>query len=132
MAAAGQAPKPVLASGRLRREERTLAAMIGINCRDHHGAARAAAASVRGSNAAASPLCSDCAALLDYARTRLARCPYGTAKPTCAKCPTHCYKPAMREQVRAVMRHSGPRMIKRHPLLAAAHLVDGRRKPPRR
>jgi len=75
-------------------------------------------------------LCPDCAALLDYARARLARCPYGAQKPTCADCPTHCYKPAMREQMRAVMRYSGPRMLTRHPLLAAAHLIDGRR--PRR
>ena len=33
----------------------------------------------------------------------------------------------MREEVREVMRHSGPRMLRRHPLLAVAHLLDGRR-----
>jgi hypothetical protein len=38
----------------------------------------------------------------------------------------------MREQVRAVMRYAGPRMVKEHPLLAAAHLTDGRRKTPPR
>jgi hypothetical protein len=34
----------------------------------------------------------------------------------------------MRERVREVMRYSGPRMLTRHPVLAVAHLVDGRRK----
>jgi hypothetical protein len=33
----------------------------------------------------------------------------------------------MREQVRSVMRYSGPRMLASHPLLAAAHLIDARR-----
>jgi hypothetical protein len=67
---------------------------------------------------------------MDYARVRLDTCRYGTEKPTCATCPTHCYKPVMRERVREVMRYSGPRMLKRHPVLAVAHLVDGRRPAP--
>ena len=46
------------------------------------------------------------------------------------KCPTHCYKPEMRERVRAVMRYSGPRMLREHPVLAIAHLADGRRRAP--
>ena len=75
-------------------------------------------------------MCAECDDLLGYARRRLAGCRYAAAKPTCAKCPAHCHKPEMRERVRAVMRYSGPRMLKRHPVLAAAHLADGRRKAP--
>ena len=105
---------------RLVREERTIAAMIEMYCRDHHGDA---ARDDEG-------LCPDCAELMAYARVRLDKCRYGTEKPTCASCPTHCYKPAMRERVREVMRYSGPRMLKKHPVLAVAHLVDGRRKLP--
>ena len=30
------------------------------------------------------------------------KCPYGPAKPTCARCPIHCYKPAPRETARVV------------------------------
>ena len=101
------------------REERTLELMVAGYCRDHHDAP-----------ASGEPVCAECAQLLEYARKRLAACRYGTDKPTCANCLTHCYKPAMRERVREVMRYSGPRMLRSHPVLAVAHLVDGRRKPP--
>jgi hypothetical protein len=104
-------------SGALRREERTIAAMIRIYCRDHHGPARGR-------------LCPECAALLAYAGERLRGCRYGAGKPTCANCPVHCYGPAMRERIGEVMRYAGPRMMTRHPVLAAAHLAKGRRGGP--
>jgi hypothetical protein len=31
----------------------------------------------------------------------------------------------MRERVRGVMRYAGPRMIRRHPVLAVLHVLDG-------
>jgi hypothetical protein len=98
---------------RLEREERTIAVMVAMYCHDRHG--------VHGE------LCAECDELLFYARRRLTACRFGDGKPTCAKCPVHCYKPAMRERVREVMRYSGPRMITRHPVLGLAHAVDGRR-----
>ncbi len=98
---------------RLRRERATLAAMVRLDCRKHHGC--------RGT------LCEECRSLLDYAMKRLDLCPFGADKPTCARCPVHCYKPDMRERVREVMRSAGPRMTFRHPILAALHLADGRR-----
>ena len=60
---------------------------------------------------------------------RVDRCPYRADKPTCARCPTHCYRAAERAQVRAVMRYAGPRMILRHPWLTVRHYADqiGRR-----
>ncbi len=83
--------------------------MISIYCRDnHHGSA----------------ICADCEALLDYAAERLSRCPFGENKPTCAKCPVHCYKPEMREKIRSVMSYAGPLMIFRHPLLSLFHVID--------
>jgi predicted amidophosphoribosyltransferase len=69
------------------------------------------------------PLCEDCSALLAYARERLERCRYGEEKPTCRQCPTHCYKPAMRERITAVMRYAGPRMLLHHPVQGMRHLV---------
>jgi hypothetical protein len=104
----------------LEREDRTVAVMIGMHCRDHHDGVERDAAG----------LCPECAALHAYARRRLEVCRYGAGKPTCVKCPTHCYRPEMRERVRVVMRSSGPRMLKTHPVLAVRHLIDGCRKAP--
>lgn len=102
---------------RLKRENQTIEFMIELHCREQHHP-------VRGS------LCPECTELREYARRRLERCIYQERKPTCAKCPVHCYKPDMRERVRAMMRYAGPRMIFRRPFLAVAHLLDGLRKPP--
>jgi predicted amidophosphoribosyltransferase len=101
---------------RIVREQATIAAMMGIYCRDHHGTA--------------SILCEDCSALLDYARRRLATCPFGEEKPACNHCQVHCYGPRRREQVKAVMRYAGPRMMMRHPILSLYHLLDKRREAP--
>ncbi len=101
---------------RLAREARTIQVMIGMYCRGNHGTPEG--------------LCADCQALQDYALGRLERCPYGGTKPTCAKCPIHCYAPEMRARIRTVMRYAGPRMLLSHPLLALGHLVDGMRKVP--
>ena len=110
-----------LATPRMTREFRTLAAMLRIYCDDHHGPV---APDEHG-------LCAECGELLAYARKRLAGCPFGPEKPTCAHCQIHCYGPRQRETTRVVMRYAGPRMLWRHPLLALAHLVvDGRRPAP--
>jgi hypothetical protein len=112
----GRAARGVFATRRLAREWQTIAAMIACYCRDHH-AARAA-------------LCPECQGLLDYAAVRLERCRFGSKKPVCAKCPVHCYLPARREQVKAVMRHASPRMLWQHPILSLRHWLDGFRKAP--
>ena len=105
---------------RLARELATLSAMVGIYCRGHHLAQRTPPEG----------LCAECRNLLAYATRRLDRCVFGDDKPTCAGCKVHCYNADMRERVRVVMRYAGPRMPWRHPLLALAHLVDGRGKAP--
>ena len=103
--------------GRLRHEHRTMEAMLRIWCRaeGHDCAPRAR-------------LCPECREFLAYAERRLAKCPYGEAKPTCATCPVHCYKADPREHARVVMRFAGPRMVWRHPWLSLMHLVDKLRK----
>jgi hypothetical protein len=101
-----------LETPRLQREHRTMQCMVEIYCRDHHHA-----------DGTDQP-CADCQRFLDYAERRLEKCPYGETKPTCAKCPIHCYKPAQREHARVVMRYAGPRMTFRHPWLSAAHVLD--------
>lgn len=69
------------------------------------------------------PLCPECSALLDYALRRLDSCRFGNGKPSCRKCPVHCYRADMRERIRTVMRWAGPRMIFHHPLAATRHLL---------
>ncbi|MCX6968475.1 MAG: nitrous oxide-stimulated promoter family protein [Verrucomicrobia bacterium] len=96
---------------RLHRERRTIQLMIGIYCRGRHRQEKA--------------LCGECQQLFDYAMVRVDKCPFQNNKPTCAKCPVHCYKPTMRAQVREAMRYAGPRMMWRHPLLALLHAWDG-------
>ena len=102
---------------RLQRELRTIQAMVEIYCHSRHHPPHG-------------HLCQECRELLVYARKRLGHCPFQTRKPTCGKCPIHCYKKDMRAQVREVMRFSGPKMIRHHPLLALMHLLDGLRKVP--
>jgi hypothetical protein len=100
------------------RERRTVEAMVSLYCRDTHG--------TRGE------LCGDCSGLLEYALHKLDKCPFQERKTTCANCRVHCYQPEMRERIREVMRHSGPRMLLRHPVMAIRHIIDGRRKEPRK
>lgn len=101
-------------SKRLAREWTTIETMVRIYCRDHHQG----------------ELCAECKGLLDYAGRRLDRCRFGIEKPTCAKCPVHCYQRDRREQVKAVMRYAGPRMIWEHPILSLKHWFDGLRHRP--
>ncbi len=109
---------PTVSSARQRRQRewKTIEAMIGLYCRDLH--------------ASRGQLCPGCTELTTYARLRLEKCPYGDGKPTCAKCPVHCYKPACRERVREVMRYAGPRLLLRRPILTIRHLLDERQATP--
>ena len=106
----------VYSEKRLKREQKTIEAMIAIYCRGEHDVRKG--------------LCANCQELLDYALLRLEKCPYQEEKPICARCPIHCYKPEKREEVRRVMRFAGPRMLVYHPWLAIAHLLDGKTKAP--
>jgi hypothetical protein len=101
---------------RLARELQTIRAMVRIYCHDLHGEDLG--------------LCDECTALMDYATRRLDRCIFGDDKPTCVNCTVHCYNAEMRERVRVVMRYAGPRMMLRHPILAVAHILDGKRPAP--
>ena len=62
--------------------------------------------------------------LLRYANERLSHCKFGDEKPTCKRCPIHCYKADMRAKIRDVMRWSGPRMILYDPIAAIKHLFN--------
>ncbi len=110
-----QRAKQINPPPRLARELKTVLAMIEIYCRAHH--------------ASTDGLCGSCRELYEYAQRRLSACPFQEDKTSCGNCAVHCYKPSMREQIKKVMRFSGPKMLFRHPFLAIAHLLDERRKP---
>lgn len=106
-------------SARLDRELKTIAVMVNIYCHDHHKSAATQA----------NTPCEDCSRFLEYARQRLAHCPFAEQKPTCGNCTIHCYKKEMQDKAKQIMRYSGPRMIWRHPVMALFHLLDSRKKP---
>lgn len=93
----------------IEQEKQTVEQMIRLYCRKKEGNKE---------------LCPQCRALLEYSHARLSRCPFGENKSTCKLCAIHCYKPAMKEQMREVMRYAGPRMLFYHPVAACRHLWE--------
>jgi len=94
---------------KMAKEEKTVSTMIQLYCRGVHKSTKTG-------------ICPECDELLNYAKVRLSRCPFGEKKGPCSKCPIHCYSPAMRKRIVEVMKYSGPRMLLRHPVLAIRHL----------
>ncbi len=106
----------------MRRELATIEIMIRRYCRENHQRPQ--------DDHDREQLCPDCSELLAYARKRLQACPFQEGKTTCGKCSIHCYKPQMREKIREIMRHIGPRMLLTNPRLGILHMIDGLRKKP--
>ena len=53
-------------------------------------------------------------------------------KTFCSNCKVHCYSPEMREEIKKVMRFSGPRMIAYHPVMAIRHVKETKKEKRRR
>ncbi len=92
-------------------EKRMVSEMIMLYCRRNHGTE-------------SGHLCSECRQLTEYAKERSDKCPFMENKTFCSNCNVHCYRPDMREKIRAVMRFSGPRMIFHHPVATVRHLLS--------
>lgn len=88
-------------------EKRIVNKMITLYCNSNHNTKH--------------ELCDNCQELNEYAFARLERCSFAEKKPTCGSCSIHCYKPAMKEQIKKVMRFSGPRMLVRSPIYTLQH-----------
>lgn len=93
----------------------TIEKMVHIYCRGKHG-------SLNGE------LCNSCNEMNNYARLRLTKCPFGDKKGACADCKIHCYSRQMREEMKRIMRYSGPRMLIYHPGDFFRHIFVDRRK----
>lgn len=96
------------------REQYVVSQMIELYCKKQHKSKNGT-------------LCKDCQELKNYAWQRSEKCPFMETKTFCSNCKVHCYKPAMREKIREVMRFSGPRMLFYHPVLAIRHLIESKR-----
>lgn len=96
-------------------ETRMVREMITLYCRKNHQHEKLGNRDEK--------LCPRCLELLEYSILRSQKCPFIEEKTFCSNCKVHCYKPAMREQIRAVMKFSGPRMLFVHPIMAIHHVI---------
>ena len=100
------------------REKTMVSEMIALYCRKNHSTKKG-------------QLCQDCAALEAYARLRSDKCPFMETKTFCSNCRVHCYRPEMREEIRLVMRFSGPQMLFHHPVMAIRHVIESKKEKKR-
>mgnify|MGYP002748588174 CR=1 FL=1 len=96
-------------------EKMLVSEMIALYCRRQHKTPKGS-------------LCPECRQLHDYALTRIDKCPFMETKTFCSACKVHCYKPEMRQQMRAVMRYAGPRMLLSNPILVLRHMAETMRR----
>ena len=94
------------------KEKKVVSDMIYLYCKNNHGTNKKTG------------LCPECQSLLDYACSRSDHCPFMETKTFYVNCKVHCYKPEMRENIRKVMKYSGPRMIFYHPITALSHVIS--------
>lgn len=103
---------------RREREKRTISQMIALHCAGNHDEGDRTETAFCGE-----AVCPECKAIDQYAVLRTERCRKMDVKTSCDECENHCYKPEERERIRTVMRYSGPRMMKVHPIAAIRHLL---------
>jgi len=95
--------------GKIEYEKRIVENMIHIYCRNKHHQS--------------SGLCNECDALRDYVFERLTHCPFKEDKKACKVCRIHCYHKDKRNDIREVMKFSGPRMIMYYPFDFFRHFL---------
>lgn len=100
---------------RIAREAESLSLMIRLFCKRHHSSV--------------GELCDNCRDLSEKAQKSLLHCPYGAGKPVCGRCSVNCFPKDIYARLNTVMRYAGPRMLYKHPLLVASHLLDALKKP---
>ena len=103
------------ADRRLEKDLRTLALFIELYCRSKHRDRVHSRVTLKTHDVetiARGPLhlCDDCQKLLAHSFVMRTRCPLNP-KPSCKKCPDHCYAPHYRTRIREVMRYSGRRLV---------------------
>ena len=99
----------------LRRDLKTLAQFVRIYCHHRHGDAEKTPVFIKSFNVGAIAgrpirLCAGCQRLLAHAFVKRTHCPMNP-KPACKHCPSHCYHPTYRRQIREVMKYSGRKLV---------------------
>ncbi len=91
------------------KEKRTLKFMINLYCEKKHKLGIED--------------CSNCKELYDYAANRLDGCRYGENKTSCKSCIVHCFSNEKREEIKKIMRFSGPRIIFYRPYYYISYIL---------
>lgn len=99
----------------LHRDLKTLALFINLYCRYKHAESHKEDVTLKTHDLRAIAgreisLCPSCYKLLTHAFTKRQHCPMHP-KPMCKHCPSHCYAPTYRDQIRDVMKFSGKKML---------------------
>ena len=100
------------------KEKKLITIMIIMYCKGNHKIERKRQG-VKGNDT-----CTECKELIEYALFRLEKCPFKKNKKICSFCNVHCYKPEMRNKVKAVMNYAGIRMLFSHPLFSLSHVIQ--------
>jgi hypothetical protein len=99
----------------IRKDLKTLALFIRVYCKHRHAEADKSPVALKTHDVTAIAgrelvLCESCGKLLAHAFVKRSHCPMDP-KPACKHCPSHCYHPEYRAQIREVMRFSGRKMV---------------------
>jgi hypothetical protein len=111
----GMTEAVVSASSELVKDLKTLALFIELYCRYKHADQQREKVDLQTHDVAAIAgksivLCPQCTKLLAHAFVKRSHCPMHP-KPMCKHCPSHCYHPTYRAQIREVMKFSGRKMV---------------------
>jgi len=109
------------------KDLKVLATFIGVYCKHRHGDAPKTPVQMKTHDVqaiAGKPvvLCAPCSKLLAHAFVKRSHCPH-SPKPACKDCPSHCYHPDYRAQIRQVMKYSGRRLVMSGRLDYLLHLL---------
>ena len=102
-------------SAEVDKDLRTLALFINLYCGCKHGDRQRAEVHLKSHDVRAVAgktivLCPECTKLITHAFVKRSHCPMHP-KPMCKHCPSHCYHPTYRAQIREVMKFSGRKML---------------------
>ena len=96
-------------NSKIENKKSTVSFMINLYCKNHHSSPNTP--------------CKSCRELIAYSHNKIEKCPNLDSNTTCGNCEIHCYNQEMQNQIKKVMKYSGPRMIFHRPLTAIKHII---------